>query len=215
MFKVFILCFVGLFYTVCCEELSFDLPDKERMCFQEILKKGAESYLEYQVIEGGNFDVDVNVNEPSGVMLYHAEKKQYDRFEFTAQMDGEYTFCFSNEFSHYTHKVIYFDFFQGEDDYNQIGDKSSPMTQMESTMANIRRHFTQSSDHQTHHRLRESQARGFAENLNERVQYWSIGQTVFILVAGIGQLLVLKSLFVDKKTTKTSTWLCTINKYNM
>lgn len=57
MFKVFILCFVGLFYTVCCEELSFELPDKERMCFQEILKKGAESYLEYQVIYTTSLDL--------------------------------------------------------------------------------------------------------------------------------------------------------------
>ncbi len=54
-------------------------------------------------------------------------------------------------------------------------------------------------DYQTHHRLRESQGRSFAEDLNERVQYWSIGQSIIILLVGIGQIMILKSFFTDKR----------------
>ena len=36
-------------YVVNCEELSFELPDKERMCFHEVLRAGAEAFIEYQV----------------------------------------------------------------------------------------------------------------------------------------------------------------------
>ena len=54
-------------------------------------------------------------------------------------------------------------------------------------------------DYQTHHRLRESQGRGFAEDLNERVQYWSIGESLIVLVIGVGQVLVLRSFFTDKR----------------
>ena len=60
-------------------------------------------------------------------------------------------------------------------------------------------------DYQTHHKLRESQGRAFAENLNERVQYWSIGQSVVILIIGIGQVLVLRSFFTDRKYAALST----------
>jgi len=56
------------------------------------------------------------------------------------------------------------------------------------------------TDYQTHHRLRESTGRGFAEDLNERVQFWSIGESVIILLIGIGQVLVLRSFFTDKRT---------------
>ena len=55
-------------------------------------------------------------------------------------------------------------------------------------------------DYQTHHRLREAQGRAFAEELNERVQFWSIGESLIILCIGIGQVLVLRSFFPDKKT---------------
>ena len=55
-------------------------------------------------------------------------------------------------------------------------------------------------DYQTHHRLREAQGRAFAEELNERVQFWSIGESLIILCIGIGQVLVLRSFFTDKKS---------------
>lgn len=54
-------------------------------------------------------------------------------------------------------------------------------------------------DFQTHHKLREASGRIHAENLNERVLMWSIGQTVVLLIIGIGQVLVLRSFFTDKR----------------
>ena len=54
-------------------------------------------------------------------------------------------------------------------------------------------------DYQTHHRLREATGRGFAEDLNTRVQYWSLFELSAIVVCGIGQILLLRSFFTDKK----------------
>jgi protein ERP2 len=34
-------------------------------------------------------------------------------------------------------------------------------------------------DSQTHFRLKEVKGRIFAENLNSRINYWSLGQTIF------------------------------------
>ena len=54
-------------------------------------------------------------------------------------------------------------------------------------------------DYQTHHRLRESKGRAFAEDLNIRVNFWSIGVFSVIILIGVGQVLVLRSFFTDKK----------------
>lgn len=54
-------------------------------------------------------------------------------------------------------------------------------------------------DYQTHYRLRESQGRKFAEELNDRVMYWSLGQTAFMLLVGLGQVIILRSFFSDRK----------------
>ena len=68
-----------------------------------------------QVISGGQYDVDVVLTSPKGKSLYDERKKQYDSHSFTTEEEGEHMFCFSNEFSTFTHKVIYFDFQAGDE----------------------------------------------------------------------------------------------------
>lgn len=62
------------------------------------------------MITGGNYDVDLVITSPGKRILYKDVKKQYDSFTWTSDVDGEYQFCFSNEFSTFTHKLVYFDF---------------------------------------------------------------------------------------------------------
>ena len=71
---------------------------------------------------------------------------------------------------------------------------------MESSAATIHEALKTVIDYQTHHRLRESTGRIFAEDLNGRVQYWSVGELCIVITMGIGQVLVLRSFFTDKKS---------------
>lgn len=182
-------------------ELTFELPDNEKQCFHENIDKDVKCTLEFQVITGGNYDVDLELTGPNNQILYKDVKKQYDSFTWTTEMKGDYRFCFSNEFSTFTHKVVYFDFQVGEDEpmVKGTGEHVTAMTQMEASSVTIHESLKVVVDYQTHHRLREAQGRAFAEDLNERVQIWSIGQSVIILLAGIGQILILRSFFTDKK----------------
>jgi len=50
--------------------------------------------------------------------------------------------------------------------------------------------------------LRESQGRKRAEDLNERVFLWAVGETLAIVVIGIGQVVILKNLFSEKKPSQ-------------
>ncbi|XP_029644670.1 transmembrane emp24 domain-containing protein 7 isoform X2 [Octopus sinensis] len=204
VFVTGLLCLLNV-HTVLSGELTFELPDNERMCFFESIKEGLKSTLEFQVITGGSYDVDMELSAPSGQILYKDTKKQYDTFTWTADQTGVYKFCFSNEFSTFSHKVVYFDF--------QVGDKppltadidshATALTLMESSAVVNHEHLNQIVDYQTHFRLRESQTRSFAEDLNERVLYWSVGQSLVILIITVGQVLIMKSFFTDKREVKT------------
>lgn len=99
--------FLVILKEISSNELTFELPDNAKECFNDKLKVGSKYVLEFQVVTGGNYDVDVELKSPSGKILYQVTKKQYDQVEKTAEEDGIYEFCFSNEFSTYTHKVIY------------------------------------------------------------------------------------------------------------
>lgn len=185
-----------------CVELSFELEDNAKQCFYEDLKKGTKSTLEFQVITGGNYDVDCVLQDPHDKTLYSVQKKQYDSHTFTTELDGAYKFCFSNEFSTFSHKTVYFDFQTGDDKplTRQMGAHHTALTQMETSCVTVHENLKLAIDYQTHFRLKETQGRDMAEYLNERVQYWSVGTSVVIVTVGILQVFILRRFFAEKRS---------------
>lgn len=192
---------------VLCGELTFELPDNEKMCFYEVIDKEVSATLEFQVVMGGNYDVDMELTAPNGRMLYKDVKKQYDQYTWKADTTGVYTFCFSNEFSTFTHKVVYFDLQVGDEKpvVDNQGEHATAMTLIEASAVNLFEELNKVIDLQTHFKLREAQGRAFAEDLNERVLLWSAGVAVIIIIVGIGQILVLRSFFTNKHKTSSAT----------
>ena len=156
-----------------------------------------------QVIQGGNYDVDVKLISPGHGVLYQEQRKQYDSHEFTTQVAGEFYFCFSNEFSSFSHKMIYFDFIVGEEPplTADAGAHHTALTQLETSAVSIHESLKLVSDYQTHHRLREAIGRDQAEKMNERVLYWSLAEAIALVVVAVGQVLILRRFFAEKRTT--------------
>lgn len=71
---------------------------------------------------------------------------------------------------------------------------------METSAEEIHSSLNKIIDHQTHHRLREAQSRKRAEDLNERVFWWSTGETLAIVCVAIAQVMILKNFFSDRPT---------------
>ncbi|XP_029355001.1 transmembrane emp24 domain-containing protein 3 [Echeneis naucrates] len=197
-----LLCVSAVFGT----ELTFELPDNEKQCFYEELEKDVKFDIDFQVIAGGNYDVDCFVTDPQNNVLYNEKKKQYDSFSHTTAMSGVYQVCFSNEFSSFTHKMVYLEFRHGDEEPLMPSMSSSTaLTQLESSCVSIHEILKVVVDSQTWYRLREAHDRSRAEHLHERVTYWSIGETVLLFVIGIGQVMLLKSFFSDKKGSVAAT----------
>uniref|UniRef100_UPI002955D255 transmembrane emp24 domain-containing protein 3 n=1 Tax=Panthera onca TaxID=9690 RepID=UPI002955D255 len=85
-----------------------------------------------QVITGGHYDVDCYVEDPLGKTIYRETKKQYDSFTHRAEVKGVYQFCFSNEFSTFSHKTVYFDFQVGDEPpiLPDMGNRVTALTQV-------------------------------------------------------------------------------------
>lgn len=202
--KFLFICLISLvqqsLYNAETVQLTFELPDNEVQCFYEHVNKGVSSTVEFQVVTGGNYDVDVVMKNPKGSVLYQDQKKQYDSFKHTAEMDGVYEVCFSNEFSTFTHKVVFLDWTIGDE--APLIAPASPekaLTFMESSSQSIHDKLNEIVDQQTHYRLREAQGRAHAEDLNERVQLWSIAQLGVIFFVGFLQVTIIRSFFSNRK----------------
>ncbi|KAF8368103.1 hypothetical protein PRIPAC_85932 [Pristionchus pacificus] len=186
-------------------ELTFELPDNANQCFYEEIKSGEDVLFEFQVVTGGQYDVDLTVEDPHGKILYKGQKKQYDSINFKTDSPGEYKACFSNEFSTFSHKVVYMDWQIGDGNSLHSGPKGAAAVaahaQATSTLDTLATSIGDKlrvvDDYQTHHRLREATGRKRAEELNERVLIWSLGQTAIVVVIGVPSSLVLLGQAVE------------------
>ncbi|XP_023934878.1 transmembrane emp24 domain-containing protein 3 [Bicyclus anynana] len=182
-------------------ELTFELPDNAVECFYQEIEQNTSASLEYQVITGGQYDVDVKVEGPNKQIIYQQQKMQYDSHPFTAQHTGVYKVCFSNEFSTFSHKLVYMELNVGpEQPLPGIGEHATVLTQLETSADEIHSALNRIIDHQTHHRLKEAQGRKAAEHLNERVLWWSTFETIAIVCVAFAQILILKNFFSDRPT---------------
>lgn len=75
---------------------------------------------------------------------------------------------------------------------------------MESSINEVHESLKKVIDYQTHHRLQEAQGRKRAEDLNERVLWWSLLETVVIATIAIGQVVILRNFFAEKKPSMMS-----------
>jgi hypothetical protein len=72
---------------------------------------------------------------------------------------------------------------------------------MEMSAQEIHQSLKSIIDYQTHHRLREAQGRKRAEDLNDRVFWWSLMETLAILFVSISQVFIVKNFFTERKAT--------------
>lgn len=134
---------------------------------------------------------------PSSNILGYFKNQLKPLFEFP----GVYEVCFSNEFSTFTHKLVFLDWQVGDED-TPLLNPSSPeraLTFMEQSTQSIHDKMNQVIDDQTHYRLREATGRAHGEDLNERVQMWSVAQLSVIVVVGILQVTLIRSFFSSRK----------------
>ena len=134
--------------------------------------------------------------------MYEGQRKQFHSEDFDATEAGDYYFCFSNEFSSFTHKLVYFDLQVGDESplTPDIGAHHTALTQLEMSSVRIHEALKIVENYQTHHRLREMSGRDTAEFLNERVQYWSLGESIMFVSIGLMTVFVLRRFFASKRS---------------
>lgn len=58
---------------------------------------------------GGSFDIDYEVKDPNDKILLDGQRERQGDFVLTANTVGEYAFCFENDMSTLTEKLVDFD----------------------------------------------------------------------------------------------------------
>ena len=201
-------CVLNLLLLICTlctshvHSLTFELPDKVQSCFHEVFTDYKNYIMEYSVLKGGALDVDVHIKSPGGKTIYSKRKQQDDSFIFPTT-PGTFTFCFGNQFSTITHKVVYWSLKSQEQQTLQAeagGQYHDANTQMEESLEHLHRVLSNVVRYQLLYRHNEARGRFRAEELSLHIQWWSIGESLLILVSSVGQIVMLKAFFTSKRT---------------
>merc|ERR1712130_711691 len=92
-----------------------------RDCYFQPMNKGLPWEIEYQVLEGGDLDIDFMVISPKGQILIDEKRSEEGLHEISTTDKGDYQICFNNMFSRMTDKTVFFEIFI-EEDYEDYDD---------------------------------------------------------------------------------------------
>jgi hypothetical protein len=82
-------CAVSHAYS-CHLAITHRLSPRHEECFYFEMKQGQAIEVEFQVVSGGNLDVDYTLASPRGNIIERVSRQQDHLFEGTAEMSGDY-----------------------------------------------------------------------------------------------------------------------------
>lgn len=195
-------------------DFTFTLPAGQKECFYQPMPLKASLEIEYQVLDGAGLDVDFHLASPEGKTLVFEQRKS-DGVHTVETEVGDYMFCFDNTFSTISEKVIFFELIldnMGEQAQEQEDWKKyitgTDMLEMKledilESINSIKSRVSKSVHIQTLLRAFEARDRNIQESNFDRVNFWSMVNLVVMVVVSAIQVYMLKSLFEDKRKSRT------------
>jgi hypothetical protein len=172
----------------------------EEHCFFDRVTSGTKMGLMFEVAEGGFLDIDVKIVGPEGKMIYNGERESSGKYTFAAHMDGIYTYCFSNQMSTMTPKVVMFSMNVGSAPApggaeQHAAGSDADANKLEEMVRELSTALTAVKHEQEYMEVRERVHRSINENTNSRVVMWAVFEALVLVSMTVGQIFYLKRFF--------------------
>ncbi|KAF8645379.1 hypothetical protein AX16_007881 [Volvariella volvacea WC 439] len=180
--------------------LTTAIAPNERLCFfADVDKAGEKIGFYFAVQSGGSFDINFDIKDPNEKIILDGQRERQGDYVLTANTVGEYSFCFENDMSTLTEKLIDFDIMVESEPRReapakpgQISDHTTPLEEsiyrLQGMLANIKR-----MQHNSHTRER----RGFSivQSTQNKIFWYAIFEVLGIVGMAVFQVYVLQTFF--------------------
>ncbi|KAL6266434.1 hypothetical protein P5V15_003284 [Pogonomyrmex californicus] len=172
-------------------------------CFFDKVEFGTKMGLTFEIAEGGFLDIDVKIVGPDGRMIYQGEQESSGKYTFAAHTSGVYTYCFSNQKSTMTPKVVMFNMDidenrkQTEDNAGGEGgqDGEGNHGKLDDMIKDLSTSLWGVKNEQEYMQVRDRNHRAINESTNFRVVVWAFFEAMVLVCVTIGQIFYLKRFF--------------------
>mmetsp|Transcript_18193 Transcript_18193/g.37915 ORF Transcript_18193/g.37915 Transcript_18193/m.37915 type:complete len:206 (-) Transcript_18193:570-1187(-) len=196
------LCWILLsFYVVCTSAVRFDLGQNAEDCFYEDMHVGHSVTMSFMVMSGPQQTVDTVAFDPQQNVIYADRNVGEGKFRYTAKVDGQHRFCFTNAAGHGVKSVhIAFD---NESEVPEMSDlgKKDQVDRVHSYLHDLTQIAKRVAFTQQHYRLLSERHRMSLKAANSKVRIWTAFEILSIVVVSAFQIYFLRKMF-SKKASK-------------
>ncbi|CAK9820377.1 Transmembrane emp24 domain-containing protein [Anthophora plagiata] len=185
--------------SVNCYFITVDAHAEE--CFFDKVEAGTKMGLTFEIAEGGFLDIDVKIIGPDEKIIYHGVQESSGKYTFAAHLPGIYTYCFGNQKSSMTPKVVMFNMDIGENlkpveqtSGGKDGDRSNH-SKIDDMIKELSTSLWGVKNEQEYMQVRDRNHRAISESTNSHVVMWAFFEAMVLVCMTVGQISYLKRFF--------------------
>jgi len=192
--------FLYLSIAVKASALTTAIAPNERVCFYaDVDKVGEKIGFYYAVQSGGSFDIDFDIKDPNQKVILDGERERQGDYVLTANTIGEYAFCFENDMSTLTDKLVDFDIMVESEPRReppakpgQIAEQTSALEEsvfrLNGMLMNIKRM-------QKHHHTQENRGFSVVKSTQNRLFWYTALESIAVVGMAVLQVYILQTFF--------------------
>lgn len=179
--------------------MSLNVPAFAKECLYYDMNSEDDSLLvNFQVLTGGNFEIDFEITAPNGDKVITANDKRYADYLVRSFGFGEYSFCFSNRVSTVTPKKVEFsiELEKNVDYYNeqdQLTHKDEILS--DHAIGEINRNFDQMKKMLDYLRAREWRNMSTVRSTESRIYWLGVLSSIAMIGLGVAQASLVQVMF--------------------
>ncbi|KAJ7730908.1 emp24/gp25L/p24 family/GOLD-domain-containing protein [Mycena maculata] len=180
--------------------LTTAISANERLCFYADVDKAGEKIGFYFAVQsGGSFDIDFDIKDPNDKVILDGARERQGDYVLTANTVGEYAFCFENDMSTLTEKLVDFDIMVESEPRREApakpGKISDHTSALEESVFRLNGMLMNIKRNQKHFHTRENRGFSIVKSTQNRLFWYAVLESLGIVAMAVFQVYVLQTFF--------------------
>ncbi|TFK27102.1 ER-to-golgi transporter [Coprinopsis marcescibilis] len=180
--------------------LTTTISPNERLCFfSDVEKQGQKIGFYFAVQSGGSFDIDWEIKDPKHAVLLQGTRERQGDYVLTGNTIGEYSFCFINDMSTLTDKIVDFDISVESEPRRtapaKAGQISDHTSALEESVFRLNGMLMNMKRMQKQHHTQENRGFDIVKSTQNQLFWYAVLESLAVIGMAIFQVYVLQTFF--------------------